>query len=286
MIRGVYVFVASCVLHYAFTYSDPPKYPDWPITPVVKPTTPDPMPSPVSVLGGELYVVQGDGNQQLLASPTGLVAITEEAGPIKIRGVFVDGKTVETRTYTGKQVWIVERVLGPDGKLSRGTFELIKVPKGTLERRVVGDAQPPPPKPVDPIDPPKPVDPPQPSGPVIGIDGVSVLLIYENDDRPKYSKEWNGILLSSTLYAYLDSVCAKHPDGKTQAWRMWDKDDAAKYGSQDSKAFDDAQKRPRTTVPWAIISSRNGSYEGPWPADEDALIALIKKTIAPKSSKK
>lgn len=132
------------------TCADPvPKFPDWPVAPRV-PDVPSPMPAPASVLNGsDWFVVQSDAEVQLLASPPGLVSITEEVGPIRLRGSFADGGgKVETRTYEKKHVFIVER-------LAAGQVELLLVPKGAVVRRVIGDG-------TEPIPPPKPKPEPEP----------------------------------------------------------------------------------------------------------------------------
>ena len=77
------------------------------------------------------YVVQSADEVQLVASPPGVVTITEEVGPIRLRGKFADsGGKVESRTYEKKHVFIVERV-------AAGSVELLLVPKGTVTRRVI-----------------------------------------------------------------------------------------------------------------------------------------------------
>lgn len=127
-----------------------PKYPPWPTAPVIVVPVP---PNSVTILKPEyFYVVQSDSPSLLLPSPNGVVTITEETGPIRLRGKFVDGNgQVESRTYSGKQVWIVEG-------LSSGDVELLKVPHGAktekeVERRSirvemgVGPIPPPNPKP-------------------------------------------------------------------------------------------------------------------------------------------
>lgn len=78
------------------------------------------MPSKLS--GADLYVIDADSPVIVLASPLGLVSILEEAGPVKIRAKFVDGAKPETRTYKGKQVFLIEA-------LATGTVELLIVPK-------------------------------------------------------------------------------------------------------------------------------------------------------------
>ena len=102
----------------------------------------------------QFYVIDADAPVIVLSSPLGFVKVTEEAGPIKVRGRFVDGTGVETRTFKGKHVYIVEAV--QDGKI-----ELILVPDGAktekdaIRRNLNVETgigpQPPPDAPADPI---------------------------------------------------------------------------------------------------------------------------------------
>lgn len=155
--------VAAVLLGFAPSVSAAPDI-RFPVAPV-----PAPSPAPVadlSTLSGEqLYVIDSDAPLIVLASPAGLVRVTEDTGPLKIRGRFVDGGgKVETRTFKGKHLFTVEAV-------GTGRVELLVVPVGaTKEADVIRktldvDAQNPipPPKPVPPKpEPPKP-DPPAPA---------------------------------------------------------------------------------------------------------------------------
>ncbi len=104
-------------------------------------------------LGAEtMYVVDADVPVLVLASPNGLVTISEETGPIRIRGRFADGTKVESRTFKGKQVFIIEAS-------GVGAAEILVIPTGATKvsdviRRTLdvdsGHAPQPPP------DPPKP----------------------------------------------------------------------------------------------------------------------------------
>ena len=56
-----------------------------------------------------LYVADFDTDGTFLVHPANLLKVTKEAGPIKIRGKFADGSgQVETRTYSGKVIFIAE----------------------------------------------------------------------------------------------------------------------------------------------------------------------------------
>lgn len=138
-------------------------------------TVPTPMPTPVLAVSrlaaDEYYVVDSDVPLIVLASPEGFVSITEDVGPLKLKGKFADGAgKIETRTYKGKHVFTVDAV-------AVGKVELLIVPVGgdakSVIRRTleVTGARPPPDCPPPPVvDPPKPppvVDPPVPPKPTV-----------------------------------------------------------------------------------------------------------------------
>lgn len=137
-----------------------------------------PMPvAPVAVTdlpADAVFVVECDTPCLTLASRDGFVTITEEVGPLRIRGRFADTGKIESRSYKAKQLWIVEAIMP-------GEVELFIIPDGTKDptkviRRtlVVGGTvgKPVPPKPIDPILP-KP-DPPTPdqSPELLGLDTI------------------------------------------------------------------------------------------------------------------
>lgn len=108
--------------------------------------------APVGKLtGSTFYIIDSDVPLIVTSSPLGLVSITEEEGPIKMRGIFSDGSgKVETKTYKGKYVFSIEAV-------ASGKCELLVIPataksaadilRKPLEVDMGG-------KPVDPVDPP------------------------------------------------------------------------------------------------------------------------------------
>lgn len=113
-------------------------------------TTPQPAPPveprPVTVLPEDsFFVVESDVKAFVLHSPDGLLSVTEEAGPIKLRGKFAGGSgKVETKTFSKPFVYTIEGV-------KTGQCELILIPtnctdSGQIKRLVlsVNGAQPPP----------------------------------------------------------------------------------------------------------------------------------------------
>lgn len=136
--------------------ADPPPSPIR--LPVVQNTAPMPMPADaaIALTPDVLYVVEADVPCLAFLSPGGAVKFTKEAGPIKVRGKFVGGSGVETKTFAAKHVYLFEAV-------KEGRDELIIVPVGAVNetdaRRVtfqVGKAPQPPPD-DDPKPDPKPV---------------------------------------------------------------------------------------------------------------------------------
>lgn len=126
--RGIYraTTLAVVLAAAAVGAADPPiRVPAGPVAPHPAPVPPVPRPdAPVRLAAAHLFVIDGDLPFLVLASPAGLVAVTEEAGPLKVRGTFADGPgKVETRTFKGKQVVTVEAV-------QSGRVELLVVPVG------------------------------------------------------------------------------------------------------------------------------------------------------------
>lgn len=99
--------------------------------PIVFPDIPAPAPVPptpgvVTVLrADQLYVLSGDVQFLVLASPPGIVGITQAAGPVTVAGKFVDGAdTFQTRTYSKKEVVLIQAI-------AAGRVELLVIPSGT-----------------------------------------------------------------------------------------------------------------------------------------------------------
>ena len=96
---------------------------------------PTPMPQPAAAVSklkaDEWYIVDSDVPLIVLASPEGVVSITEDAGPVKLRGRFADGAgKVETRSYKGKHVFTVDAV-------HTGKVELLLIPVGGAAKDVI-----------------------------------------------------------------------------------------------------------------------------------------------------
>ena len=89
-------------------------------------------PAAVTVLKDDSwFVIEAEVPCLVLASREGYVLITPEKPPIKLRGKFADGQgKVETRSYTAKNIWIVEAI-------TTGEVELLIVPEGAKDSSAV-----------------------------------------------------------------------------------------------------------------------------------------------------
>jgi hypothetical protein len=125
-----------------------------------------------------LYVFDVPKDCLVLVSPPGIATVTKEAGPLKMKGRFIDNANVSTRTYKGKWVYQIDPVPGVSGRV-----EVLVIPVGaTNESQVArklldmdggGPAPSPGPTPVPPGPQPPPnpgpTPPPAPSVPMSGI---------------------------------------------------------------------------------------------------------------------
>lgn len=114
---------------------------------------------------------------------------------------------------------------------------------------------------------PTPVDPPAP----IAGDGLRVLVVY--DDAAQLPPGQLSQLTDAAIRAYLQQHCAKAADGSPEFRFFTAKTDAAKQ----ARNWRDAFARPRSSLPWLVVSNGKTGYEGPLPADRDATLTLLKK---------
>lgn len=259
--------LAVCVGFAACTAADPPiRVPD--VQPIPSPMPIPPAPgTPLKLTPEVLFVVDSDIQVLVLTSPAGLVSVTEDVGPLRVRGRFVEDPTrTQTKTFSGKQVYTIEAV-------ASGRCEVLIVPVGTIKasdviRRTVdveagqGPQPPPDPKPPEP----KPDDAP------IKANGLHVLIVFESGSSLPAAQ--NSILYGKQTRDWLDANCVTGPDGRTKQYRIWDKDIDA---SGDSVLWAEAMKRPRKSVPWVIVSNGKTGFEGPLPGTVDEFLKLVKQ---------
>lgn len=115
-----------------------PQTKDQPPAPVVIfPAAPIPAPVPptpgaATKLGtDQLFVFRSNAKCIVLASPQGIVKVSNDPGPLRIRAKFTDGDgNYQTKNYVEKYVFTVEGVM-------QGQVELIIVPEGATDADVI-----------------------------------------------------------------------------------------------------------------------------------------------------
>lgn len=175
-----------------------------------------PVPIPVSpggipVLDGEImYVISSSVECFAMTSPGGTLSVTQEVGPVRIRGKFVGGGGIETKLFQGKAVIIVTAQA-----TGRAEIFVTKVgaqgPADVFRQIIDANQGPlPPPIPVPPIPvPPTPV-PPAP----VPVTGFRVIIVQETGgNMPSF-------IYSKKITDYLNRKCTDGPKG----WRRFDKD--------------------------------------------------------------
>ncbi len=236
--------------------------PDWPVAPAPV-VVPKDMPGPIATLSaGDWFVVQSDEDVQLLASPPGVVSITAEAGPIRIRGKFADSKGVETRVYGKKQVFIVERLLDENKVPVPGTVELLLVPRGKVERRLVDDGSGPRPPP-DPGPKPRP-KPPEP------VSSFRVFIVFESATTLTTAQK--AVVTGVKVEEWLDKNCT----GGANGWRRRDKDSPGET-DREMAALWKAIQLEITAVPCVAVEVNKSVEIIPLGATPDEMIATLKK---------
>lgn len=121
---------------------------------------------------------------------------------------------------------------------------------------------------------PIPPDPKPPTPAPIPVAGLRVLIVEETAERIKLTKGQLEFISSAKTRSWLDSICVK--ENNQPAYRIYDKDASAEG---DSEVWRNAMARPRTTIPWIIVSNGTTGFEGPMPATVDEIKSLIQKHI-------
>ena len=217
-----------------------------------------------------VYVVEGKVPFVVLASPPGLVKVTPDTGPIKIRARFFDGYGVETRTFNGPQLYLIEAA-------GVGKVELLAIPntfKGEADiiRRTVdvdnGQAPQPPPGPTPPT--------PNPDNPApIPDTGFRVMILEDKLQLSTLPEDQLAIRTSAEVRAYLNSHCVAEASG-VKAFRIWDVNTVA---DADLKVWQDTlnKYKQRRPLPWLIVSDGKTGFEGPLPKTITETMTLLKK---------
>lgn len=91
----------------------------------------------------------------------------------------------------------------------------------------------------------------------------NVLLIEETEDREKLNQDQANLIDSLVWREYVES--------KGGDWQSLDV-----HAPGELPKWQEAMKRPRTSLPWVIVSNGNTGFEGPLPATIDELMALLR----------
>ncbi|HEX5446792.1 MAG TPA: hypothetical protein VFW87_23440, partial [Pirellulales bacterium] len=117
--------------------------------------------------------------------------------------------------------------------------------------------------------------------PLVAAPGqIRVLIVDEENDygKPEY-RPYLNTLNSSRVIAYLNAHCAKGADGKTPAWRHWDKDTAiAKEDPEWQGRLDmakEAMTKAGNTLPVVVLTNGHQTSTMPLPASEDDTLSLL-----------
>lgn len=227
--------------------------------------TPTPMPRPnqaVSKLASDQwYIIDADTPVMVLASPEGVVSVSEDAGPVKLRGKFADGTgKVESRTYKGKQVFTVEAV-------QSGRVELLIIPiggdaKAVIRRTIDVEAGEGPRPPPDPIPDPKPTPKPY-------TGKFSMVVIEETTDAANNRGQF---FADRELQDYL----AAKLTGKA---RIADKDVVDASGNPPKDLVPYLDRAKGKTLPQVYLVAPDGTVlmEGDLPKTPKELLAVLRK---------
>jgi hypothetical protein len=119
---------------------------------------------------------------------------------------------------------------------------------------------------------PDPGPPPVPAP--IPLPGLRILIVEESKERAKLPRAQRLIILGKPMRDYMDAKCVREVETNQAGWWILDKDVDT---SAMPKHWRDAMKRPRTSIPWLIVSNGRTGYEGPLPASVPDMLDLLKK---------
>lgn len=145
-----------------------------------------------------------------------------------------------------------------------------------VHRTKVGKGPRPTPEPdIDPVDPVDPDPPPTPDDNApFPSDGLAVLIVYETGDASRLSSGHRAIIFGADARKFLDETTKTEADGRTPAYRIFDKDVDISVIDNRWKA---AMGVARESLPWVVVSNGRTGFSGPLPATVDEFKALVGK---------
>jgi len=220
-------------------------------------------PSAPTITPESIYVVQSTVPLIALQSPDGILKLTAEVGPIRIRGRFADGDgKIETRNYSAKYLVFVDGV-------KPGTTELILIPHGvTAEKDIVrqvltvsGEGPRPPPGPGPGPDPPEPVK--------------SFRVIFVKESGSTLPSEQTAIPGAKAIRDYLTSKTT--PEGGLAGWREYDPQQSTANEQPTMKALWAAVQPKLLPAPCLVIETNGTANVMPFPKDVAEALETLKK---------
>lgn len=109
--------------------------------------------------------------------------------------------------------------------------------------------------------------------PPVSVDGLRVLVIYDEAAESTMPRSQQEILNSPTIREWLDSHCARDATG-TPEYRFWPLAVAAAV-ADDQPIWQQLAKLERKSVPWLIAVDGRKYFSGPLPADEAATMKVL-----------
>lgn len=245
------------------------------------------LPFPVACLF--LFTLAGLARAQDLKLPTEL-----QVSRGRLAQVVIESKGAETSWTIIPPKLDAFREYDPDPKTIKlrvlaytdGEFYLVastavgnKVTQAVC-RVVVGT--PPVPVPPGPDPGPSPPDPgpkPDPTPPApapIPTAGLRVLIVEETANRGQLPPGQADVMFArgpGSLWEFMRAKGAKDAAGNPEL-RVFDKD---RNLSADPPHWQEAMKRPRTSLPWLLVSNGKAGYEGPLPRTTEEVLAIVRK---------
>jgi hypothetical protein len=171
------------------------------------------------------------------------------------------------------------QVVGPPGTYRLLAFVVVdgELSYGETVLTLTGSPTPPDPGPgpgpgpgPDPGPGPKPPTPPTPTPAPIPLPGLRVLMLFEAGKVLPAGQM--AILNGQECRDAMNAKCVM--EAKSKGWRVWP---ANTVFTTAPKHWQDAAARPRTGLPWLIISNGVTGYEGPLPATPSEFLTLLGK---------
>lgn len=99
------------------------------------------------------------------------------------------------------------------------------------------------------------------------------MVVYDSTKLSTMPKDQQTVLFSTELRNWMNENCVKDANGAAE-WRIYPQ---VTNVTESDVVWQEAMKRPRTTVPWILISNGKTGFEGPLPGTLKDTADLLKK---------